>query len=254
MSRRDLLAAASALPLTSLTAHPLVARTEPKTFVLVHGAWHGGWCWKKVVPLLRDAGHRVTAPTLTGLGERLHLLTKDVGLDTHVADVLGVLECEDLHGVVLVGHSYGGMVVTAVAERAHERLSQLIYLDAFLPDASKALSDYAPIPKTRADGWRVPPPGPPSSWGVTDAADVEWMRTRVGDQPLKTFTQAVQQSAPRLSPDRQSYIQCTKAPFFLEAGARAKQRGARYRELMTGGHDVMITQPTALARSLIELS
>jgi pimeloyl-ACP methyl ester carboxylesterase len=116
-----------------------------------------------------------------------------------------------------VGHSYGGMVVTAVAEEAHERLSQLIYLDAFLPDARKALSDYAPVPQTRADRWRVPP-GPPSGWGVTDAVDVEWMRTRVGDQPLKTFTQAVQRSVPPLSAERQAYIQCTKAPFFLEAG------------------------------------
>lgn len=254
MSRRDVLATASALPLASLMAHPLVAGAEPRTFVLVHGAWHGGWCWKKVVPLLREAGHRVATPTLTGLGERAHLLTKDVGLDTHVADVLGVLESEDLRDVALVGHSYGGMVVAAVAERAHERLSQLIYLDAFLPDPRRALSDYAPVPKTRDDGWRVPPPGPPSAWGVTDAVDVEWMRTRIGDQPVKTFTQAVQKSAPRLSANRQAYLQCTKAPFFVEAGARAKERGFRYRELMAGGHDAMVTQPVELARALVELS
>ena len=92
------------------------------------------------------------------------LATRDIGLDTHVADIVGLLESEDLRDVVLVGHSYGGMVVTAVAERAAQRISGL-YLDAFLPDAGKALGDYAPIPATRADGWRVPPL-PPSAWGV----------------------------------------------------------------------------------------
>ena len=103
------------------------------TFVLVHGAWHGGWCWKKVAPLLRSAGHEVYTPTLTGLGERDHLLTRDIGLDTHIQDIVNVLEYEELTQVVLVGHSYGGMVVTGVAERAHERLRQLVYLDAATP-------------------------------------------------------------------------------------------------------------------------
>src|SRR5437660_801825 len=103
------------------------------TFVLVHGAWHGGWCWRKLMPLLRSAGHAVWTPTLTGLGERAHLGNPDVGLSTHVQDVVNVLEYEDLSNVVLVGHSYGGMVITGVAHQMPGRLAHLVYLDAFVP-------------------------------------------------------------------------------------------------------------------------
>jgi pimeloyl-ACP methyl ester carboxylesterase len=113
VSRRDAvtaLAAGSLLSLTNLVTLPAV----PATFVLVHGAWHGGWCWKKLTPLLRATGHEVFAPTLTGLGERSHLLTRDVGLETHITDIEQVLEYEDLRNVVLVGHSYAGMVITGV--------------------------------------------------------------------------------------------------------------------------------------------
>lgn len=99
-------------------------------FVLVHGAWHGGWCWRRVADWLTAAGHRVFCPTLTGLGERAHLLTRDVNMTTHIADVLALLESEELHDVVLVGHSYGGIVITGVAARAKARLRQLVYLDS----------------------------------------------------------------------------------------------------------------------------
>src|SRR3954452_4236427 len=114
-------------------------RSDQATFVLVHGAWHGGWCWKRLTPLLRAAGHEVVVPTLTGLGERSHLLTPEVGLDTHIRDITAVLKYEDLHNVVLIGHSYGGMVIAGVAEEVPERIAQLVYLDAFLPDNGKAL-------------------------------------------------------------------------------------------------------------------
>src|SRR6185312_289139 len=113
-------------------------------FVLVHGAWHGGWCWKRVSPLLRALGHEVFTPTLTGLGERQHLMSPEVGLDTHIKDVLGVLEYEDLHDVILVGHSYAGMVIAGVAEKAAERIAHLVYLDAFVPADGKSLADYQP--------------------------------------------------------------------------------------------------------------
>src|SRR5688500_14644198 len=111
---------------------------EKATFILVHGAWHGGWCWRKVVPLLRAAGHAAHAPTLTGLGERVHLATPEVGLDTHVRDVLNLLEYEDLSGVVLVGHSYGGLVIASAAEHAPERLAHLVYLDADIREDGQA--------------------------------------------------------------------------------------------------------------------
>ena len=108
------------------------------TFVLVHGSWHGGWCWQKVARLLRQPGHEVYTPTLTGLGERSHLATKKSGLELHIQDILNVLEFEDLHEVVLVGHSYAGLVITGVAERAPGRVARLVYLDAFIPHAGQS--------------------------------------------------------------------------------------------------------------------
>jgi pimeloyl-ACP methyl ester carboxylesterase len=155
VSRRDAVAALAAGPLLSLT-NLVTLRAAPTTFVLVHGAWHGGWCWKKVTPLLRAAGHEVFAPTLTGLGERSHLLTRDVGLDTHITDIEQVLEYEDLRNVVLVGHSYAGMVITGVGDRAADRIGQLVYVDAFLPEHGKALTDYSlrAFPPITDESWR----------------------------------------------------------------------------------------------------
>ncbi|MGH8724055.1 MAG: alpha/beta fold hydrolase, partial [Burkholderiales bacterium] len=110
------------------------------TFVLIHGAWHGGWCWRFVRPLLK--GHEVFAPSLTGLGERKHLVRADIGLDTHIEDVAALLEMEDLKDVVLVGHSYGGMVITGAAARAPARIQRLVYLDAFVPESGKCALEY----------------------------------------------------------------------------------------------------------------
>jgi pimeloyl-ACP methyl ester carboxylesterase len=227
--------------------------TTPGTFVLVHGGWHGGWCWKKVTPLLRAAGHQVFTPTLTGLGERSHLLGPQVGLDTHIQDVAAVLEYEDLASVVLVGHSYGGMVIAGVVQKVTRRLAELVYLDAFLPEHGKCLLDYGPPFPTREDGWRVPPPGPPQAFGVTDAHDIAWMAPRLGDGPLRCMTQPADLSADRAGGPRQTYIQCTTYGPFVEAADRAKRQGFRHRELLTAGHDAMITQPNELAELLLEL-
>lgn len=254
MSRRQLLAAAAVVPLASMVEGlPVIARNDGVTFVLVHGAWHGGWCWKKLAPLLRVSGNVVLTPTMTGLGERAHLLTPDVTLETHIADIAAVIECEDVERVVLVGHSYGGMVIAGVAPRIASRLSALVYLDAFLPDDGKSLKDYAPVPPTRDDGWRVPPPGTPQSFGVTNADDVAWVTPRLGDQPLKTFTQPVRMSREAITPSKQHFIQCTRAPFFADAAQRAQRRGFQVQQLLTAGHDVMISDPTALANLLLHL-
>ena len=226
---------------------------DKATFVLVHGAWHGGWYWKKLVPLLEAAGHRVFTPTLTGLGERVHLLRSDIDLDTHVQDILATLEYEDLQNVVLVGHSYGGMVLPGVADKAGPRLAHMVYIDAFLPENGKALKDYAPVPPTRDDGWRVPPPGGPSAFDVTDAGDITWMTPRLGDQPLKTFTQPSQLSTERNAALSSTFIQCTQAPFFAEAGERAKRWGFQYQNLFSAGHDAMVTKPEELSKLLLEV-
>src|SRR6516225_6895333 len=110
-------------------------------FVLVHGAWHGGWCWRRVADRLRASGHLVFTPTLTGLGERSHLLRPDLDLDVHIADVINVIKWERLSDVVLCGHSYGGFVISGVAERAADLIRSIVFLDAFLPNSGDAIED-----------------------------------------------------------------------------------------------------------------
>ena len=254
ISRRQAMATLAAAPLLTLP-NVLRLRAAPATFVLVHGAWHGGWCWKKVTPLLRAAGHDVFAPTLTGLGERSHLLTRDVGLDTHITDIEQMLEFEDLRDVVLVGHSYAGMVITGVGDRMADRISQLIYVDAFLPENGKALTDYSvrPFPPITEDSWRDRS-GAPQDFGVTDDRDVAWMSARLRDMPGKCLRQPLQLRGNSLSAIKGAYILCTQRADFREAAERAKQRGYRYRELPSAGHEAMVTQPRELARVLVELA
>ena len=251
--RRRVLAGMTLLPVVGAARVLEAARPSKQlTFVLVHGGWHGGWCWKKVTPLLRVAGHAVYAPTLTGLGDRAHLFTSAVNLSTHIEDVRALLFYEDLHDVVLVGHSYGGMVIAGVAPLVVSRLAGVIYLDAFLPDDGKALEDYIERPPT-ADGIsRLAPPGAPPRWGVTDKSDIAWMEARLRDQPAGTFREAVHIKSDISVRVPHSYVQCTRLPQLVEAAGRAKQRGFRYRTLFSAGHDAMISQPARLARLLLE--
>lgn len=227
------------------------AQKPSRTFVLVHGAWHGGWCWNKLTPLLTSAGHRVHTPTLTGLGDRSHLLTPEVGLDTHIKDISALFHYEDVHDAILVGHSYGGMVVAGVAPSVVARLAGVIYLDAFLPDDGKALQDYVTL-RPPEGLWRLPPPGKPPRFGVSNPADVTWMEARLTDQPLKTMTQPVNIAADISARVPHTFVLCTKSPQFVAAAERAKQRGFRYRELLSAGHDAMISQPGELAKLLVE--
>ena len=221
------------------------------TFVLVHGAWFGGWCWKKVTPRLRAAGHDVFAPTLTGLGERAHLLTPDVGLDTHIEDVLAVLEFENLTNVVLVGHSYAGMVIAGTAQRAAPRLAELVYLDAFLPEDGKSLNDYLPKPHPSVGGL-VEPLDPRAAFGVTDERDLDWVRPRLRRQSERTFSQPA--ALPVGVSLRQTYIQCSQhlRPF-VDAAGRARRQRFRLFELLSANHCPMITQPDELAKIMLAL-
>src|SRR5687767_9899548 len=168
-------------------------------YLLVHGAWYGGWCWQRVVSRLRASGHEVFSPTLTGLGERAHLLSPEVDLDTHVSDVLGVLKYEDLREVILVGHSYGGMIITAVAEQAAGRLAHMVYLDAFVPQDGQAMADllgpaflahFRERVESEGEGWRLPPL-PPEAVGINSEEDIRWVGARPGDHPFKAILQAV---------------------------------------------------------------
>jgi pimeloyl-ACP methyl ester carboxylesterase len=152
------------------------------TFVLVHGAWHGGWCYKRVARLLRQAGHEVYTPTLTGLGERAHLMNRTIDLNTHVQDIVGVIRCEELSDVVLCGHSYGGMVIAGVAEQIAAKISALVYLDAFVPENGKSLFDYQAAEvaeRMRSDavqngeGYMITPI--PAARFAVNAADAGWV-------------------------------------------------------------------------------
>src|SRR5215208_6284239 len=214
---------------------------QPATFLLLHGAWHGGWCWQRVTPLLRQAGHAVYTPTLTGLGERVHLAHAGVDLDTHIQDVLSVLEYGDLSNVVLVGHSYGGMVITGVAERAPERLAQLVYLDAFVPRDGQSLADLVgpeagaqmqARTETLAENWQLPA-FPVRAFGVTAEADAAWVGAKLVAQPLMTFIQPIRVASPAAAALPRSFIYCSSPAMgqFEQFLPRVRAEGWRLHEL-----------------------
>lgn len=233
------------------------------TFVLVHGARNGGWVWKFVTAHLRAAGHEVYSPTLTGLGERAHLLRPDINLDTHITDVVNVLEFEDLRDVVLVGHSYGGMVISGVAEQAVGRLAQLVFLDAYIPqDGQTGYDQLTPedlvalleLVRTQGEGWLGPAPAPGSlADRIRDEVVRNWAEPRFRPHPMGTFAQPLrlQNSAAAALP--RTYIYCTVMPGFeREAAWVRSQPHWRYRELSTF-HGAPLTAPRDLADLLLSL-
>jgi len=219
------------------------------TFLVVHGAWAAGWAWKKMRPLMAARGHALFTPTCTGLGERAHLAHRSIDLETHIADILAVLEFEDLKDVILVGHSYGGMVATGVAARARDRIKHLVYLDAFVPESGKSANDYLAerveaMRKAAVDGWKVPPnPTPPD----TSPEDVAWAAPRRLPQPLQCFEQKlVLKNGPLTLPRSFIYAQRHNPgdPFrqFME---RARKEGWPVYE-MDASHSPHVTAPEAL--------
>jgi pimeloyl-ACP methyl ester carboxylesterase len=236
------------------------------TFVLVHGAWFGGWCWQKVIPFLEAAGHEVYAPTLTGLAERASELSPEVGLDTHIQDIVGELQEKNLHDIVLVGHSYGAIVITGVVDQVPERIAHLVYLDTFVPRDGESMADVSPVvigllrkqAQSHGDGYKVASRG---TYGVTTEPDRSWVLKSVTPQPLKTFEQplhlknpAIVEAVPR------THIDCTGSGFFFSFMRRLLARralppteaGWRLRQLPTG-HCAMITMPRELADLLLEV-
>jgi pimeloyl-ACP methyl ester carboxylesterase len=232
------------------------------TFLVAHGAWSAGWAWKKMRPLLHNLGHELFTPTYTGIGERVHLATPEVGLENHIADVLGVIQFEDLRNIFLVGHSYGGMVATAVADRVPERLAEIVYLDAFVPSDGQSLFDLQPTEvraRMREDarrvgnGWRIPPNPLPPDMSETDVA---WVMPRRVMQPLRTFAEPVSLSgAGKRLP--KTYIYCTRpAPgnIFRQFAERARdERAWRYFEI-DASHSPHITVPDVLATLLDQIA
>jgi pimeloyl-ACP methyl ester carboxylesterase len=222
------------------------------TFLVCHGAWSAGWAWKKMHPLMAARGHRLVTPTYTGLGEREHLANPAIDLETHIQDILNVIKYEDLRDFVLIGHSYGGMVATGVADRARDRIAQLIYLDAFVPDDGQSLLDLNGPARERmqdlakaGDGWRVPPnPTPPD----TPPADVEWLTARRVDMPIKCFEMKLKLQGGELTLPR-NYIYATRitpADTFGRFARRARSEpGWNYHEI-DASHSPNVTVPETL--------
>lgn len=222
------------------------------TIVLAHGAWSSAWAWKKMRPLMAAAGHTFFTPSYTGLGERDHLASPSNDLETHISDVLGVLQAEDLTDVVLLGHSYGGMVATGVADRARDRIATLIYLDAFVPKDGQALVDLVPEAQRQrmresakaGDGWSIEGNPPPED---TSPEDLAWIAKHRRKQSIKCFEQPLGLQAPLTLP--RIYIQCmryaSKGPFNPFAERAKTHEGWKFYEL-DASHSPNVTAPDAL--------
>jgi pimeloyl-ACP methyl ester carboxylesterase len=239
---------------------------RPRNFVLVHGAWHGGWCWRRVADVLRARGHRVFAPSLTGLGDRAHLFSKDISLQTHVEDILSVVETEELSDFVLVGHSYAGMVISGVADTLGHRVSRYIYLDARLPlDMSPGASfnwsslDTPEICEARlksvyeqGKGVALPPP-PPSVFAVTKPSDVAWLQRHLRPMPVQTYTGNFTFKSSGSNGLKRTYIASIKPLHNTLISTHNRIMGDHTWSFLTikAGHDSMVTAPEELVSLLI---
>jgi pimeloyl-ACP methyl ester carboxylesterase len=232
------------------------------TFVLVHGAWHGSWCWARVRDALVTAGHRVFTPTLSGVGERSHLLSRDIDLQVHVDDVASLIRWEALDSVILCGHSYGGCVISGVAETVPDRIAALVYLDAFLLEDGESLHDLLPeeqrglqlsLANEYGEGWRVPPI--PAEIFNVNARDRDWVDRQCTPQPLATFQQPLRQTggASLISRNHFIYASGWEGTPFTGSYDRAKARGWTTSEIACG-HDVMLDDPEALTAELLAVA
>ncbi|MGE0253328.1 MAG: alpha/beta hydrolase family protein [Alphaproteobacteria bacterium] len=229
------------------------------TFVLVHGSWHGGWCWRDLAPLLRRDGHEVHTPTLTGCGANVHRLSRDIDLTVHADDVVNLLFYEDLKDVILVGHSYAGLVVAAAAPRVAERLRSLVFLDAYIvPPGGRGfdLWDEARVTAARAAlagtaPWRDPLG--PAALGIEDEALARWTAARMTPHPLATYETPLPADTEASAALPRLYIRCAAGPIahlFAPVEAQVREWGWQVRSLDTG-HDAMLTAPAPLAALLL---
>ena len=249
-----------------LSRRQLVAATlgsgRKRPFVLVHGAWHGAFCWRPVERLLRAAGHEVFSPTLTGLADRAHLLTRQVNLDTHLTDVTSLLQVEDLTDVVLVGHSYGGIVITGAGTRQAARINRLVYLDAFIPNSGQSGYDLMPKygPKWRervkekGEGWLIPPMLDARSMGIDDPAQQKWLDKKLTPHPSQTFDDALTYDQAAFTRLPKTFLRCARYAGFAPFAAKAKALGFEGGKDLDCGHDAMLAAPELLAGELISLA
>lgn len=255
-------AAAGAVAAPAALAHGNHAHGTPKTFVLLHGAWHGAWCWSKVAPALRAAGHVVYTPTQTGVGERSHLLSKDITLDTFVKDLVNVLEFEDLKDVVLVGHSFGGIGITGAADRVPSRIRHLVYLDSLILQNGQSPFSVLPpdvvaarrkLAQESSGGLSLPVPDP-KAFGVTDPTDTAWLKAKCTPHPLSTYEDSLKLKGPVGNGLPATYVAVKPdyAPLVNSRAFAKAQKDWRYVE-MDAGHDAMVTSPKSLIGLLLNV-
>jgi pimeloyl-ACP methyl ester carboxylesterase len=223
------------------------------TLLLIHGAWHGAWCWERLLPYLEQPNLRIIAPDLIGQGERASEATKETGLYTHIDQVVDLIEHEGLTDIVLVGHSYGGIIIAGVAEKVPGKIKQLIYLDALVPEHGQSEDDMST--STNAvdlmDGWLVAPASP-EVMGVTDPADVAWMNQKLVPIPHKCFVEPVTLTSDKTQQIPKAYIQTSHFPSIYANAERARQAGWLVRTI-DDGHDAMVTKPKELAEVIQEI-
>ena len=232
-------------------------RVSRKTYVLVHGAFHGGWCWRDVAQDLRARGHDVYCPTLTGLGERSHLLAAKPTLETFIEDVAQVIKYEGLSHVILVGHSFAGSVVSGLADRIPDKLRHLVYMDAQVLQSGESPAGGAPREHIeryeqraiQTSNGRLLPPGEPSSFDVTDAKMADWVKARLTPHPFETYFNPLVLKHPIGNGIAATYVACMKPPRPVLAKTQEfarRQKGWTYVELPTG-HNAMMTMPSELS-------
>jgi pimeloyl-ACP methyl ester carboxylesterase len=247
-------------PMSLLFASEVAAQSDMPTLVLVHGAWHGGWCWARTTPFLEEAGVTVTTPTLTGLGERAHLISRSVDLQTHVEDIINHIETNELSNVVLVGHSYTGFPATIAASARPDLISHLILLDAYYPASGETILDHLGpemskdlVAQAEADpAWNMPPL-PAEAFGLS-GGDAAWVNSHLTDHPYSTHVSVAEVDRDRL-PSR-TYVVCTNSPInavFQRARDNVLSDQAFRVVEVDAGHDLMVDQPKLTADLLISL-
>jgi pimeloyl-ACP methyl ester carboxylesterase len=236
-------------------------RNHKTTYILVHGAWHGSWCWKRVRAALQSAGHNVFTPTLTGLGESSHLNSAAIDLSTHIADIVNLIKWEELSDVVLCGHSYAGCVITGVADKIPDRIRALVFLDAFMLENGESLMDTVPwevaealrdLAKATGGGWKLNP-FPAHLFGVRDPHDIAWVDAQCTPQAIATFEERIKLTGNLQDIQDIAYMFPTEChPYLLVSHERARAKGWKIPTLNNSGHELMIDNPRELAEFLLQ--
>jgi pimeloyl-ACP methyl ester carboxylesterase len=233
------------------------------TFVLVHGAWHGSWCWKRVRKALQAAGHEVFTPTLTGLGERSHLNSPSVNLSTHISDVVNLIKWEELSNVVLCGHSYGGCVISGVAEQLNDSIRALVYVEGFVLEDGESFMDLFPreqVEQARlqaqavGDGWKFLPF--PANLLGTNPKDVDWVDAQFTPQPIASFEEPLQITDKSSQIKDVVHILATgyESPLPVSASHERAKRKGWTPHIISCGHEVMLDRPNELTNLLMKLA